>query len=219
MWSAGLAMPWLDSERAWAEEVIAQFEPTSNLLTLTHAGVVIRNRFCGREDYLALFEKQRTKESKAGILQGSQNLPLKVALTKIRNQNTWGSKDALILLHYSSLATSRYITLDALANSILAFKTATKQQKLIHRTCFDQSKKGARSWRKSKVLTSEFRSMPEISSDARALHDIDRFRAQSATRELVDMSLFLYHPSNDRYSMQPAAKQWVADRLNSLRGT
>ncbi|KAJ9490278.1 hypothetical protein VN97_g2990 [Penicillium thymicola] len=226
LWSAGLAMPWLDSERAWAEEVIAQFGPRSNLLPLTHVGVVIRNRFCPREEYLALFKKQRTKESKANILQGSQDLPLKVALTQIRKQKTWCSKDALILLHYSAIATSRYITLDALANSILAFKTATKQQKLIHRTCFDQSRKGARSWRKSKVFTSEFfgsnadiRSMPQSSSNPAAPGGLDRSRAKLATRELVDMPLFLYHPSNDRYSIQPAAKQWVADRLNSLRGT
>ncbi|KAJ5196068.1 hypothetical protein N7449_006547 [Penicillium cf. viridicatum] len=167
LWAAGLAMPWQESELAWADEVISQFAPKVNLHTLTHVGATIRNGFCAREEYVALLKAQQTKESTAGILQGSQDLYLEVALTKLRKQKTRSSKDAFILLMASPCFTTRYITLDTLTKSMLPIKTARKEQRLSHYTCFDQSKARAGSRRKIKNFTSKLirrngkvRSMP-----------------------------------------------------------
>ncbi|KAJ5515693.1 hypothetical protein N7527_007253 [Penicillium freii] len=224
LWAAGLTLPWRGSELAWADEVIRQFSPKVNLLTLTHVGAPIRNGLCTREDYVSLLKEQQT------LLEGQQTkqnkpeeLALKVALKQIRKQKTRSSVDAFILLMASSVFATRYITLDTLAESMLPIKIAKKQQRLGHYACFHQSKAQAGSRRKFKNFTSKLirrngkvGSGPQVSPQQQNPGSLDRLRAGWAITELVDMSLFLYHPSNDTYSVQPAVQQWVADKLSSL---
>ncbi|OQD60320.1 hypothetical protein PENPOL_c025G07357 [Penicillium polonicum] len=224
LWAAGLALPWRKSELAWADEVISQFSPKVKLLTLTHVGASIRNHFCAREEYVSLLEEQqRLLEGQQTKQNKPEDLALKVALKQIRKQKTRSSVDAFILLMASSVFATRYITLDTLAESMLPIKTARKQQRLGHYACFHQSNAQAGSRRKSKSFTSKLirrngkvGSGPQASPQQQSPGSLDRLRAGWAITELVDMSLFLYHPSNDTYSVQPAVQQWVADKLSSL---
>lgn len=224
LWAAGLALPWRKSELAWADEVISQFSPKVKLLTLTHVGASIRNHFCAREEYVSLLEEQqRLLEGQQTKQNKPEDLALKVALKQIRKQKTRSSVDAFILLMASPVFATRYITLDTLAESMLPIKTARKQQRLGHYACFHQSNAQAGSRRKSKSFTSKLirrngkvGSGPQASPQQQSPGSLDRLRAGWAITELVDMSLFLYHPSNDTYSVQPAVQQWVADKLSSL---
>lgn len=56
--------------------------------------------------------------------------------------------------------------------------------------------------------------MPQVSSHRKGPGSLDRLRAEWALTQLVDMSLFVRHPSNDTYSIQPVVQQKVADRLH-----
>lgn len=107
LWAAGLVMPWRESEQGWADEVISQFPREVNLLTLTHVGATVRNGSCTREEYVPLLKNQQTKEFEGGILQGSQDLPLKMAITQIRKQKTRSSEDVFIILMASPHFTTR----------------------------------------------------------------------------------------------------------------
>ncbi|KAJ5405198.1 hypothetical protein N7465_006482 [Penicillium sp. CMV-2018d] len=133
LWAAGLTLPWRKSELEWAVEVISEFSPKVNLLTLTHVGAPIRNGLCTQEDYVSLLKEQQTLLERQQTKQNKpEDLVLKVALKQIRKQKTRSSVDAFTLLMASPDFATRYITLDTLAESILPIKTAWKQQRLGH---------------------------------------------------------------------------------------
>lgn len=154
-------------------------------------------------------------------------MSLEVALTKLRKRKIRSSKDAFILLMASPCFTTRYITLHTLTRSILPIKTARKELRLSHYTYFDQSKGRTGSRRKIKNITLKLirrngkaRRMPQVSSHRKGPGSRDRLRAEWVITELGDMSLFLRHPSNDTYSIQPVVQQWVTDTLHpSCLGT
>ncbi|KAJ5506604.1 hypothetical protein N7453_005561 [Penicillium expansum] len=212
LWEAGFVEPWCASDIAWSKDVIFKLGSNIGLLTLSHVGATIRNGFCVAEEYPALLEKQQKMVLKPDL----SMLAFEVAVAQIRQQKTRSSKDALKLLKLFPFFNSEYIALDTLTKAIVIRKTFTGRDegattripailtygevKSFNSNCIGK---------KGKALNT-----PQFASDFQSPAFLDPSRAYWALTELVNMSLVIYHPSNDTYSMDGVVKGWIEDNLH-----
>lgn len=227
LWEAGFVEPWCASDIAWSKDVIFKLGSNIGLLTLSHVGATIRNGFCVAEEYPALLEKQQKMALKPDL----SMLAFEVAVAQIRQQKTRSSKDALKLLKLFPFFNSEYIALDTLTKAIVIRKTFTGEGRRSYYKDPGHSDIWVRSWRHDNIWDRSRREVksfnsncigkkgkalntPQFASDFQSPAFLDPSRAYWALTELVNMSLVIYHPSNDTYSMNGVVKGWIEDNLH-----
>ncbi|KGO35824.1 hypothetical protein PEX1_032730 [Penicillium expansum] len=227
LWEAGFVEPWCASDIAWSKDVIFKLGSNIGLLTLSHVGATIRNGFCVAEEYPALLEKQQKMALKPDL----SMLAFEVAVAQIRQQKTRSSKDALKLLKLFPFFNSEYIALDTLTKAIVIRKTFTGEGRRSYYKDPGHSDIWVRSWRHDNIWDRSRREVksfnsncigkkgkalntPQFASDFQSPAFLDPSRAYWALTELVNISLVIYHPSNDTYSMNGVVKGWIEDNLH-----
>ena len=201
-------------------------------LALVHAGRAIMNHLCTLADYLTYYKKsfQRIRRARSiSSHQGDETLNMNVYSSYeiiylgLEAKETEEAKDAVELLKLFSFFHCENIRIDILMKAATNPTTEREaQEKEQEREKSVKSASKPKTWAQTvgdvKFALLAFllkdRSAPVLPDVLRDMEvaPFDSLRLRVALKELTQMSLITYSPTNDSYSMHPLVHTWVRER-------